>query len=82
MTHKEDSENNNVILTFSSTEIRVRSGGNQKNNYRMSVLHEKHHDTTTKTTRKKNTSPSVIKNVKIHFLYTGDNTYESHEMGI
>jgi len=45
MTHKEDSENNNAILTFSCAKIRVRSGGNQKNNYRMSVLHEKHHDT-------------------------------------
>jgi len=44
MTHKEDSENNNVILTFSCAEICVRSGGNQKNIYRMSVLHEKHHD--------------------------------------
>lgn len=44
MTHKEDSENNNVILTFSFAEICVRPGGNRKNNYRMSVLHEKHHD--------------------------------------
>jgi hypothetical protein len=41
MTHKEDSENNNVILTFIFPEIYLRSGGNQKNDYRMSVLREK-----------------------------------------
>jgi thioredoxin-related protein len=44
MTHKEDSENNYVIQAFSFAEIYVTSGGNQKNNYRMSVLHEKHDD--------------------------------------
>jgi len=53
MTHKEGSENNNVILTFSCAEICVRSGGNQKNIYRMSVLHEKHHDNPNNNINKK-----------------------------
>ena len=53
MTHKEDSENNNVILTFSCAKIHVRSRGNQKNYYRMSILHEKHHDAPNNNNKKK-----------------------------
>jgi hypothetical protein len=36
-THKEETNNNNVAQKFSIAEIYVRSGGNQRNNYRMAV---------------------------------------------
>jgi hypothetical protein len=63
MTHKEDNENNNVIQTFSVAEIYVRCGGYRKNNYRISVLHEKHHDNPNDddNKKKKECFPSVIK---------------------